>query len=67
MCWNTGSDTNPFRWIGKKRTISGPGRLPDLTLCDFNLLDYVKEKVNTTPPNSTKDMKQRLMPFSTKL
>ena len=56
----------PQRWIGRKgdndlALCAWPPRSPDLTVCDFFLWGYVKDRVYVPPlPTSIHDLKQRI-------
>ena len=49
------------QWIGLgSQTQEWPPRSPDLTLLDFFLWGYVKEKVYKTEPTTIENMQQRI-------
>lgn len=48
------------KWIGRDGPINWPPRSPDLTLMDFFLWGYVKNKVYQEKPTSKENMKERI-------
>jgi len=49
----------PNRWIGRDSPTPWPPRSPDITLFDFFLWEYVKDKVFSTPVPDITDLKGR--------
>jgi len=52
--------TFPNRWIGRDGPIPWPPRSPDITPLDFFLLDYVQDKVFSTPVPGITNLKARI-------
>jgi hypothetical protein len=52
--------TFPNRWTGKDGPTTWPLRSPDITLLDFYLWGYVKDKVFSTPVPDIINMKARI-------
>ena len=48
------------RWIGRFGPIEWPARSCDLTVADFFLWGYLKDRVYRTPVNSTDELKRRI-------
>jgi len=46
------------KWIGQEETINWSARSPDLTLLDFFLWDFIKDRV--TSPTTAENMKNRI-------
>ncbi|KAJ4432703.1 hypothetical protein ANN_21340 [Periplaneta americana] len=51
----------PGRWIGRGELIAWPPRSPDLTLLNFFLCGYVKDKVYATPVRDLRDLRERII------
>ena len=49
------------RVIGVGHNVEWPPRSRDLTPCDFFLLEYVKDKVFSTPPHDINELRQRIV------
>ena len=49
------------RVIAFQHNVEWPPRSPDLTLCDFFLWGYLKNKVFTTPPENIDVLRQRII------
>lgn len=54
------NDTFHNRWIGRRGPIEWPPRSPDLTLLDFFLWGYLKNKVYVNRPNDIESLKDRI-------
>jgi len=52
--------TFPNRWIGRDGPTTWPPRSPDITLLDFFLWGYVKDKVFSTPVPDITNLKARI-------
>ena len=52
--------TFPNRWIGRDGPTPWPPRSPDITLLDFFLWGYVKDKVFSTPVTDITNLKARI-------
>jgi hypothetical protein len=54
--------TNRFgeRWIGTNGPVRWPARSPDLTILDFFVWAYLKEKVYATPPTTLPNLENRI-------
>jgi len=52
--------TFPHRWIGRDGSTSWPPRSPDITLLDFFLWGYVKDKLFSTPVPDIRNLKARI-------
>jgi len=52
--------TFPNRWIGRDGPTPWPPRSPDITLLDFFLWRYVKDKVFSTPVPDITNLKARI-------
>jgi len=52
--------TFPNRWIGRDGQTPWPPRSPDITPHDFFLLEYVKDKVFSTPVKDITNLKSRI-------
>ena len=50
----------PNRWIGRDGPTAWPPRSPDITLLDFLLCGYVKDKVFSTPVPDITNLKARI-------
>lgn len=48
------------QWIGRGGPVEWPPRSPDMTVLDFWLWGYLKEKVYRTAPTTREDMKDRI-------
>lgn len=57
----------PQRWIGRRGPMEWPPRSPDLTVCDFFLWDYLKERVYRTNPTSLGDLRDRIQQYVTEI
>lgn len=56
-------DNLPRRWIGRRGHIEWPARSPDLTVCDFWLWAYLRDRVFQPPGihfRSTRDLERRI-------
>lgn len=51
----------PNRWIGRLGTIAWPPRSPDLTLLDFFLWGFLKDRVFRTLPGTIQEMENRIL------
>ena len=51
----------PDRIIALHDEIEWPARSPDLTPCDYFLWRYLKNKVYSTPPENTGELRERIL------
>ena len=50
----------PGRWIGSRGPVRWPAKSPDLTIMDYFLWGYIKEKVYQTAPTTQENMRHRI-------
>jgi hypothetical protein len=51
----------PGRWLGRRGPHEWPARSPDLTLCDFFLWGWAKDKVHRTKPRPLEELESRIL------
>lgn len=51
----------PGRLVSLRGDVGWPARSPDLSICDFFLWGYLKEKVFKTRPHTLQELKERII------